>query len=108
MSSWSSGLSDGADILIYGCEVASSSDGQSLVDQIGEWTGADVAASDDLTGNSALGGDWDFEYIVGTVETELVFSLDVQANWIGLLATETVLDNFDSVSYTVYSSGTNP
>ena len=33
-------------------------------------TGADVAATDDLTGTASLGGDWDLEQTVGEVETE--------------------------------------
>ena len=31
-------------------------------------TGADVAASDDLTGSAWLGGDWDLEYVSGEIE----------------------------------------
>jgi len=38
------------------------------VDKLSELTDADVAASDDLTGHSLLGGDWDLEYSHGVVE----------------------------------------
>jgi len=44
-------------------------------------TGADVAASDDITGHQTLGGDWDFEYTVGLVESDVAFSQTVQQNW---------------------------
>jgi len=90
LKTWNRGLTANADILIYGCEVAGSEQGQELVDQIGSITGADVAASDDLPGNTSLGGDWGFEYIAGQVETDVAFSLDVQANWQAVLATVTV------------------
>ena len=98
ITAWSGGLTQEADILLYGCEVAHSEDGQWLVDQIGEWSGADIAASDDLTGHSDLGGDWTFEYTVGAVETGSIFSMDVHQNWEGTLATTTVTTLDDVVS----------
>ncbi len=96
LSAWTSGLSFGADILIYGCDVASDNEGQLLIDQISEWTGADIAASDDLTGNSALGGDWHFEYTVGLVETDVAFSTSIQASWMGTLdITSSLVSHFE-------------
>ncbi|MCJ8331262.1 MAG: DUF4347 domain-containing protein, partial [Lentisphaeria bacterium] len=65
LSQWSSALSEDADILIYGCNVAESAAGQELIAGIAELTGADIAASDDLTGK---GGDWDLEYESGNIE----------------------------------------
>ena len=58
LQSWNLYLDVDADILIYGCNLAESASGQSLIDQISTLTGADIAASDDLTGHSNLGGDW--------------------------------------------------
>ena len=84
--------------MLYGCDVAGSLDGQWLVNQIGEWSGADIAASDDLTGHDSLGGDWEFEYIVGAVETELAFSIAAQQNWVGTLDTVEVTTLVDFVS----------
>ena len=96
LTSWTSGLAFGADILLYGCDVASSSQGKMFVDQIGEWTGADIAASDDLTGSSILGGDWDFEFFVGLVDSETAFGIDANLKWQGLLATYTVTNTADA------------
>lgn len=62
-------LAEDADILFYGCDVAASDAGQALISQIAELTGADVAASTDLTGASSLGGDWELEASVGAIET---------------------------------------
>ncbi len=69
LRSWSGALADEADILIYGCNLAANEQGRALVDAIGAMTGADVAASTDLTGHAASGGDWDLEYQVGVLES---------------------------------------
>ena len=81
IKSWGSALTDNADILIYGCEVAATQDGKSLVEALARLTGADVAASDDLTGAAQLGGDWDLEFHAGNVETSIVFSQSVMLDW---------------------------
>jgi len=79
-SSWQTGMSLNADILLYGCDVAQTDHGQDFVDQISLWTGADLASSTDLTGHADLGGNWELEYTVGTIETDLAFSTDAQHN----------------------------
>jgi len=53
-------------------------------------TGADVAASDDLTGHASLGGDWVFEYTVGDIEAGVIFSPELQANYLSTFANITV------------------
>ncbi len=58
-------LSDDADILIYGCDIAKSQDGKALIQNIAGLTGADVAASADSTGAE---GNWDLEYQAGLIE----------------------------------------
>ena len=68
LSSWHGALDSEADILLYGCNVASGAWGVEFVHDLSALTGADVAASDDFTGNAALGGDWDLEYTVGNIE----------------------------------------
>ena len=84
IASWSSSFTEDADILFYGCELAGSTDGQSLIETISALTGADVAASDDLTGTAARSADWNLEFASGQVET-LALSA---ANWQGTLAIE--------------------
>ena len=98
IASWNGSLTSSADILFYGCDLVASDDGQYLIDALSELTGADIAASDDLTGNEDLGGDWDLEYIVGQVETEQVFSVDARDQWQGLLATVSVTTFEDTVN----------
>jgi len=53
---WAEAFSENGDLLIYGCNLAASSEGQALVDSLARLTGADVAASDDLTGSAERGG----------------------------------------------------
>ncbi len=61
-------LSVDADILIYGCDFGASARGESAVTALANATGADVAASEDLTGAASLGGDWDLEITSGEVD----------------------------------------
>ncbi len=79
-------LSDQADILVYGCDFAEGQAGQDAVSLLSQLTGADVAASTDDTGYAGLGGDWDLEFQVGTVEAQGVIDYDTQADWVGLLS----------------------
>lgn len=65
-----SALSPTGDILLYGCNVAAGEDGRAFVEELSQMTGADVAASDDVTGATALGGDWALEAQSGVVESE--------------------------------------
>lgn len=55
------------DWLVYGCNVAEGQVGLDFVGQLAQATGADVAASDDLTGAADRGGDWVLEKTDGEV-----------------------------------------
>jgi len=55
----SDALSENAEILLYGCEVALGAEGEAFVEKLALLTGANVSASDDITG--AL-GDTELEY----------------------------------------------
>ena len=50
-------------------------------------TGADVAASEDLTGSAARGGDWELEFRTGAIDAQVLVSLPAQREWDHLLAT---------------------
>jgi hypothetical protein len=66
-------LAEGGDLLIYGCEVAADGFvGQQFVDDLARLTSADVAASDDTTGQVLKGGDWRLEVRAGEVQTDEV------------------------------------
>lgn len=89
-------LSENGDILLYGCNVAEGEAGFRFIDSLAQYTGADVAASDDLTGSSALKGDWLLEKHVGKIATDLVLSDTVRASYAHTLATATF--GFDSAT----------
>ncbi|MBB3937334.1 DUF4347 domain-containing protein [Aureimonas phyllosphaerae] len=65
-------LNPGGDVLLYGCHVGSGSAGEAFLTAFADATGADVAASDDLTGPKSLGGNWTLEKKTGTIETGFV------------------------------------
>ena len=60
-------LTTSGDILFYGCNVASTEQGEILIKKISEITKADIAASDDLTGKD---GDWELEKQFGLIGEE--------------------------------------
>ena len=66
-------LTKDGDILFYGCNLAKGEQGKLFVQQIGNITQADIAASDDITGE---GGDWDLEKKYGIVETKGIQVVD--------------------------------
>jgi len=57
LSTWAASLTDNADILFYGCDLAGDQSGLQLLEIVSQSTGADVAASTDLTGDSAQNAD---------------------------------------------------
>ena len=89
-------LNQEADWLIYGCNFGQGLDGQKAASVLAQLTGADIAASDDLTGNSRLGGDWDLEVQTGIIESTVIVEEQAQHNWSGLLATFNVTNTNDS------------
>ena len=64
-----SALANGGDILVYGCDFGQGEEGLGAARALAAATGADVAASDDLTGAESLAGDWTLEVNVGEVST---------------------------------------
>ena len=72
LESWGQALTDTGDLLFYGCNVAATEEGLDFVEHVSQLTQADVAASNDITGNANLGGDWDLEVILGAVEDSFI------------------------------------
>ena len=85
ISQWQSSLSEDADLLLYGCDLAANASGQFLLESLSALTLADVAASVDLTGSASEGGDWDLEYSTGQIDIDVAVSVQVQHDWSGLL-----------------------
>lgn len=96
ISAWQYSMSEQADILFYGCNLAGSDDGQRLLQEMSILTDSDVAASDDSTGGVKRLADWDLEYQIGTITTDVTFSSEFQASADFILATYTVTNTNDS------------
>ena len=73
LQSIGSALTQNGDLLFYGCNLAQGEQGKLLLQQIGNITQADIAASDDITGQ---GGDWELEHNYGIVETKGIEVVD--------------------------------
>ena len=86
LSAIGSHLSADADILIYGCDVASQ--GTTFIDRLAALTGADVAASTNLTGSAGSGGDTTLEAATGAIEASTLALHGLN----GLLAAPTIAD----------------
>jgi predicted outer membrane repeat protein len=95
IAAWGLALNADADLLLYGCKVADGAKGEIFLDTLGRLTGADVAASDDLTGSADRGGDWLLEYRRGEIDTGLAISAAWQQGWSGALASIAVTTTDD-------------
>ncbi|MCU7805801.1 MAG: DUF4347 domain-containing protein, partial [Candidatus Thiodiazotropha sp. (ex Lucinoma borealis)] len=111
INAWGNAFSAEGDLLIYGCDLAATIEGERLVGSLAYLTGADVAASDDLTGHNTLGGDWDLEYQSGAIEVTTFANEFTQQSWQGLLSltptgSETLVNQTTTGDqYTHYDSG---
>ena len=86
IASWGLALTAEADILFYGCDLAASAEGQSLIEALARLTGADVAASTDKTGAAAEGGNWELEFAAGSIQARVAIGAAEATQWAGLLA----------------------
>ncbi|MBF0179656.1 MAG: DUF4347 domain-containing protein [Magnetococcales bacterium] len=95
LNAWQASLAPGADILLYGCDVGQGEGGSGLLKKIADLTGADVAASDNPTGDPAQGGDWILERHAGPIEAVSPWRDGAPEGFAGLLATYTVTNTSD-------------
>lgn len=79
-------LSAGADLLLYGCDVAAGVNGFTFIKTLAAVTGADVAASTNLTGATQAGGDWTLEASTGNIEAATIAATEMA----GTLAAPTI------------------
>ncbi len=84
-------LGPDANILVYGCDFALNADGNSAAHLLASLTGANVAASTDLTGGTAEGGDFVLEDRIGAVNAPDVLSATIASDYDGLLASPTTI-----------------
>ncbi|MGB3265351.1 MAG: DUF4347 domain-containing protein, partial [Microcoleus sp.] len=92
LEQWGKALSERGAILLCGCSVAAGESGAAFVRRLGAITGADIAASDNLTGSAALGGDWELEFSTGEIEASIAIEkavLEAYSYTLGTLVNET-------------------
>lgn len=74
LAAWRDRLANGAEILLYGCDVAQTAEGRDFLAGLARATGASVAASTGPTGPASRGADWALEYATKPVHgTPLAF-----------------------------------
>ncbi|OED43191.1 hypothetical protein AB833_04255 [Chromatiales bacterium (ex Bugula neritina AB1)] len=98
IGAWQPQFKESASIQLYGCDLAASSSGVSLLETLASLTGTSIAASDDSTGHQALQADWDLEYSTRSVAAAALLSDAAQQDWLDELATLT-FRNGDSSGY---------
>ncbi|QDT08363.1 Soluble aldose sugar dehydrogenase YliI precursor [Planctomycetes bacterium K23_9] len=95
INQWRQSMATNADLVLYGCDVASGTTGVRFLDRLASMVGMDVAASTDRTGaaDSQHHADWDLEYQNGDIQFD------------GLLAVSQ-LQAFDGqLSIDIYAAG---
>ena len=97
ISLWAESLDEHADLLLYGCELATSDSGVSFIHTLQSLTQADIAASNDFTGNSVSQADWELEYQLGEINQTLMFNAPIDQQWSGTLAVYNVTTTDDVV-----------
>jgi hypothetical protein len=113
---WGDALQENADILLYSCDAAAGDRGSTFVQALSQLTGADVAASTDLTGSSRLGGDWELEYQTGNIEATSAVQPWLQETYDAVLAggatlsvnlnsNDIQISNYGSNSYQITNTG---
>jgi Ca2+-binding RTX toxin-like protein len=91
-------LGSNPEIHIYGCNVGAGQQGSDFVTALSQFTGVSVAASTNLTGAAALGGDWDLEFEVGSISAQNAFLIpEIQAYPSALAVND---EDFENTPYT--------
>ncbi|MEW7849964.1 DUF4347 domain-containing protein [Massilia aurea] len=81
-------LDDDGDILVYGCETGAGRSGGQFLQALAATTGADTAASTDVSGGALAGGNWQLERSAGQVDTVSAMTLAAD-NYLSMLPLST-------------------
>jgi hypothetical protein len=93
LQQWGSSLSSQGDMLLFGCNIAR--DNTTLIDHLSQITGADIAASTNLTGAAAGTGDWVLEAKTGVIEAQPNLNSEALQNYDSVLNVITVTNAAD-------------
>ncbi|MBD2533486.1 DUF4347 domain-containing protein [Nostoc flagelliforme FACHB-838] len=106
LQKWKPVLTNDADILLYGCDIASG-EGTKFVQVLSKTTEADIAASTDKTGSLALGGNWNLEVKTGKIEASLAFESEVIEAYNSILAASFTGTSYSQNFNLLANSGTS-
>ncbi|MEG4334393.1 DUF4347 domain-containing protein, partial [Microcoleus sp. AT9_A2] len=87
LQQWGKALNETGSILLLSCNTGAGESGLKFIQKLSQITGANVAASNNLTGSAALGGDWELEITTGQINTEIAFEKEVLEGYPSVLAT---------------------
>ncbi|MCU0546964.1 MAG: DUF4347 domain-containing protein [Oscillatoriaceae cyanobacterium Prado104] len=87
LQQWGKALSERGNILLFACNTAAGEQGKTFARRLSEITGARVAASESLTGSTALGGNWELEFATGEIEARIAVEPEVLEAYSGVLGT---------------------
>ncbi|PXX36795.1 DUF4347 domain-containing protein, partial [Undibacterium pigrum] len=90
-------LSKDGDILLYGCDIGANQ-GKTFIDQLAVMTGADIAASNDLTGGKPFNANWDLEVNSGSIEASTVGNPQLAALYHNVLNIASATLNFGTAA----------
>ncbi|MEG4811080.1 DUF4347 domain-containing protein, partial [Microcoleus sp. F8-D1] len=92
LQQWGKALGERGHILLFGCSVAAGESGEVFVRRLSWMVGAGIAASDNLTGSAALGGDWELKFAIGEIKARIAVEKEVLEAYpyaLGTLVNET-------------------
>ena len=87
LQQWGKALNETGSILLLSCNTGAGESGLKFIQKLSEITKASVAASKNLTGSAALGGDWELEIATGRINAELAFKKEALEAYTSVLAT---------------------
>ncbi|MCU0571229.1 MAG: DUF4347 domain-containing protein [Oculatellaceae cyanobacterium Prado106] len=86
LEQWRSALSENADLLIYGCNVAVGAVGKRFLHSLQQQIGVNLAAATTKVGHAKLGGRWCLDWHLGNVFSGFAFQPWTLAHYSGVLA----------------------
>jgi hypothetical protein len=95
-TAWKNDLAPSAELLFYECDLAAASAGRQILSAVHNLTGANVAANTTLTGSASRGGDWNLDYHIGEIHTNVAVSAAERRSYDGVLDVYTVTNTDDS------------
>ncbi|NEO57816.1 MAG: DUF4347 domain-containing protein [Okeania sp. SIO3B5] len=71
-------------LLLYGCNVAAGDAGEEFIEKLQQLTGAEIAASTNKVGSSALGGNWHLNFSMGSIASFFALTPEAMQSYSGV------------------------